>query len=155
MTQSRRPSTIKHAAKQSPTTDHTPSIKEALHSAGIAMTTPVKPPRRPPISRSIDMGGNKPHPKESPTKRDKQSEIDNPPKDPTPPDTAKTMDNAVRHVTTETLYPGNRINVVISLPKTVESKWETKLKPLFSSELDHLESTTKGDLQFLHHGLSY
>lgn len=96
---------------------------------------------------------NKSHPRESPTKRDKQSEHDESSTDP-PATMGRTGDKSIRHVLMDGLFPGSRIKVIISLPKSESPIGEINMAPVFSSESDNLESTTKGDLQFSHEGSS-
>jgi hypothetical protein len=166
MFHSRRISVIKGTQKQSPI-ELTQSLKnvfaqqaqsQALPTAAIATMTQVKS-RRPPSQRQNDIlnQNTKAHTKESPTKRDSQYKPSEPydsSKDikDLSASRARTMDKPIRHVVSESLYPGARIKMIISLPTNDSPRNEPDLlKTMVSSEsIDDLESTTKGNLQFPH-----
>lgn len=152
MVQSRRTSTTKNPAKQGPA-ELTESLKNIHQNqpgpAGIT-TTPAKP-RRPPSQRASEMAAqsHKSYFKDSPFKRDKSSDPDDP--DPM----GKMMDKSgVRTVVSDSVYPGNRTLMIISLPTEEPKKVNSHLKNMVSSEsVDDLESTTKEDLEFLDDGI--
>ena len=153
MVQSRRTSTTKYPAKQG-LAELTESLKNIQQNqqafAGIT-TAPAKP-RRPPSQRANEMTvqSHKSHFKDSTFKRDRSSEPDDP--DPM----GKMMDKSgVRSVVSDSVYPGNRTLMIISLPTEEPKRSNPYLKTMVSSELvDNLESTSKEDLEFLDDGFS-
>ena len=91
---------------------------------------------------------NKYHLKDYLSKRDKSSQPDD-------PDTmGKTSDKSgIRSVVSDSVYPGNLTLLIISLPIQEPKRSNPHLKTMMSSEsFDDLESTTKGDLEFLDDG---
>lgn len=153
MVQSRRTSTTRHTANQYPA-ELTESLKNIQHqynqaASALTATTPVKPPRHP-SQRASEMTAqrNKYHLKDYLSKRDKSSQPDD-------PDTmGKTSDKSgIRSVVSDSVYPGNLTLLIISLPIQEPKRSNPHLKTMMSSEsFDDLESTTKGDLEFLDDG---
>jgi hypothetical protein len=171
MAQSRRTSTTKYTGRQVPA-EISDSLKNILHQ--VQQSTPAVPAtnqaksRRssPPRHQRANCDITKqnadriPHPGEASIKGDsvtKPLESENPIKDATGPVSPATpMENPVRHVVSESVYPGTRIKMIISLPASPPPRIEPDLKKIVSSEsLDDVESTTKGDLQFSPEGSTH
>lgn len=93
---------------------------------------------------------NKSYFKDPPSKRERSSEPDDP--DPM----GKMMDKSgIRSVVSESVYPGNRTLMIISLPTEEPKRINPYLKTMVSPEsVDDLECTTKEDLEFLEDGIS-
>lgn len=155
MVQSRRTSATRYPAKQGPS-ELTESLKNIQQNqqapAGSTTTTPAKP-RRPPSQHATDMTSQscKSNFKDPPSKRERSSEPD----DPDPME--KIMDKSgVRCVVSESVYPGNRTLMIISLPTEEPKRINPYLKTMVSPEsVDDLECTTKEDLEFLEGGISH